>query len=81
MADHVYKLIKIAGTSTTTIEDAVFEAMHRAHENLNCLSMFQVIDTQTNIDSEKTLHWQVTVKVASPGRSQSGQLREAVQFA
>ena len=31
MKDHVYKLIELTGTSTTSIEDAVDKAVKRAH--------------------------------------------------
>jgi len=34
MKDHVYKLIELTGTSTTSIEDAVDKAIKRAHKTI-----------------------------------------------
>jgi len=42
MKDHVYKLLELTGTSTTTIEDAVNNALKRAHKTVRKLSWFQV---------------------------------------
>jgi len=63
MKDHVYKLIELTGTSTTSIEDAVEKAIKRAHKTVKRLSWFQVIETRGNIDKGKVQHWQVTIKV------------------
>jgi flavin-binding protein dodecin len=63
MKDPVYKLIELTGTSTASIEDAVDNAIKRAHKTLKKLSWFQVIETRGNIDKGKIQHWQVTIKV------------------
>ena len=63
MKDHVYKLIELTGTSTTSIEDAVGKAINRAHKTVKQLCWFQVIETRGNIDKGKVHHWQVTIKV------------------
>jgi flavin-binding protein dodecin len=63
MKDHVYKLIELTGTSTTSIEDAVDGAIKRAHKTVKQLKWFQVIETRGNIDKGKVQHWQVTIKV------------------
>ncbi len=59
----IYKTIELTGTSSTSIEDAVNTAIHRAHQTVKHLSWFQVIDTRGNIDKGKVRHWQVTLKV------------------
>jgi flavin-binding protein dodecin len=61
--DPVYKLIELTGTSTTSIEDAVNKAIHRAHKTIKNLCWFQVVETRGNIDKGKVRHWQVTIKV------------------
>ena len=66
MKNHVYKLIEISGTSTTSIEDAVEKAIKRAHKTVKNLCWFQVIETRGNIDKGKVQHWQVTIKVGLP---------------
>ena len=49
MKDPVYKLIELTGTSTTSIEDAVTNAIKRAHQTVKNLCWFQVIETRGNI--------------------------------
>lgn len=63
MTDHVYKLVELTGTSTTSIDDAVQKAIQRASKTIKNLSWFQVIETRGNIDNGKVDHWQVTIKV------------------
>ena len=63
MKDHVYKLIELTGTSTTTVEDAVGKALRRAHKTIKNLGWFQVIETRGTIAKGKVQHWQVTIKV------------------
>ena len=63
MKDHVYKLIELTGTSTTSIEDAVDKAIQRAHKPIKNLGWFQVVETRGNINKGKVQHWQVTIKV------------------
>ena len=62
-ADHVYKLIELTGTSTTSMEDAVNRAIKRAHKTIKNLSWFQVVEARGNIDNGRVHHWQVTIKV------------------
>jgi flavin-binding protein dodecin len=63
MKDHVYKLIELTGTSTTSIEDAIEKAIQRAHKTVKNLSWFQVVETRGAISKGKVEHWQVTLKV------------------
>ena len=63
MKDEVYKLIELTGTSTTSIEDAVGQAIKRAHKTIKNLRWFQVIETRGNIEKGKVQHWQVTIKI------------------
>jgi hypothetical protein len=63
MKDHVYKIIELTGTSTTSIEDAVGGAIQRAHKTIKNLCWFEVVETRGNIEKGKVHHWQVTVKV------------------
>jgi flavin-binding protein dodecin len=63
MKDHVYKLVELTGTSTTSIEDAVHKAIQRAHKTIKNLCWFQVVETRGDISKGKVGHWQVTIKV------------------
>jgi len=75
------KLIEISGTSSTSVEEAVFEAIQRAQENPNALRRLQVVETRTTIDSDKTFRWQVTLKLDFPSNGQSVNPSEALQLA
>jgi len=63
MPDHVYKSVELTGTSTTTIEDAVGNAVGRAAKTLKNLRWFEVIGVRGGIEDQKVAHWQVTMKV------------------
>ena len=63
MNDHVYKLVELTGTSTTSIEDAVKNAIKRAGQTIKNLRWFQVTETRGDIDQNQVAHWQVTLKV------------------
>lgn len=63
MKDHVYKLIELTGTSTTSTDDAVVKAIRRAHKTIQNLCWFHVIETRGSISKGKVHHWQVTIKV------------------
>jgi len=63
MKDQVYKLIELTGTSTDSIEDAVNNAVRRAHKTIKNLSWFQVVETRGSINKSGVDQWQVTLKV------------------
>jgi dodecin len=63
MTDHVYKKIEIIGTSTTTIEDAVNNALAKAAKSIHSMRWFEVIETRGEVGDGKVSHWQVTILV------------------
>ena len=63
MKNPVYKLIELTGSSTDSIEDAVENAIRRAHKTLKNLCWFEVVETRGSLDKGKVQHWQVTIKV------------------
>ncbi|MCG5529879.1 dodecin family protein [Halorhodospira halochloris] len=63
MSDKVYKTIELTGTSKTSMEEAVSNAVSRAHKTLRHLRWFQVTDTRGHIEDGEIVHWQVTVKI------------------
>jgi flavin-binding protein dodecin len=63
MADHVYKVTELVGSSTTGLEDAIQNAVARASKSLRNLRWFEVTDTRGHIEDGKVAHWQVTVKI------------------
>ncbi|KPV39216.1 dodecin flavoprotein [Thiohalorhabdus denitrificans] len=63
MSDHVYKAIELTGSSPNSMEEAVSNAIARAHKTLHNLRWFEVVDTRGHIEEGRIVHWQVTVKV------------------
>ncbi len=63
MTDHTYKRIELVGSSQTTIEDAVNNALAKASRTIHNMRWFEVIDTRGHIDQGKVQYWQVTIKV------------------
>lgn len=63
MANHVYKIIELAGTSPVSIEEAVNNAVAKANETIHNMRWLQVVETRGHIDDGKVQHWQVIVKV------------------
>ena len=63
MSDHVYKSIELTGSSTTGIEDAVGQAIAKAHETVRNMQWFEVTETRGHIRDGRVAHWQVSVKV------------------
>jgi hypothetical protein len=63
MSDHVYKSIELTGSSGTTIEDAVQNAIAKAARTMHNMQWFQVVETRGQIADGKVAHWQVTLKI------------------
>lgn len=64
MSDHhTYKLLELVGSSTTSIDDAIQNAIARAAETVKLLEWFEVLETRGHIKDGKVAHFQVTIKV------------------
>ena len=63
MSDHVYKKIELTGSSSTSIEDAVNNAITRASQTIRNMRWFEVVETRGYIDEGNVAYWQVTVKI------------------
>jgi dodecin len=63
MPDRVYKKIEITGTSTSSLEEAVENAIDRAAKTVRKMRWFEVVETRGRIDDGKVVEWQVTVKI------------------
>jgi len=63
MSDHVYKKIELVGSSATSIEEAVTNALARAQKTIRNMRWFEVVETRGHIEDGKVNEWQVTVKV------------------
>jgi hypothetical protein len=63
MDDHVYKKIEIVGTSETSSDDAVQNALAKASKSVQNLRWFEILDSRGSIKNGKVEHWQVTIKL------------------
>ena len=63
MSDHVYKKIELVGSSPTSIEEAVNNALARAAQTVRNMRWFEVTETRGHIVDGKVDHWQVTLQV------------------
>jgi len=63
MSEHVYKKLELIGSSKTSIEDAVQNAIERASKTIRNMRWFEVVETRGYLVDNKIDHWQVTVKV------------------
>jgi flavin-binding protein dodecin len=63
MDDQVYKIIELAGSSETSIEDAIEGAVAKAARTLKNLRWFEVVETRGHIADGKVKHYQVMLKV------------------
>jgi dodecin len=63
MSDHVYKKLELVGSSQTSIDDAVKNAIGLASKTIRNMRWFEVTEMRGHIEDNKINHWQVTVKV------------------
>ena len=63
MADHVYKMLELTGSSSLNIEDAISKAIAKAHQSVRNIQWFTVTETRGHVVDGKVAHWQVSLKV------------------
>ena len=63
MSQHVYKLLELTGSSTSSIEDACQNAVAKASESVRNIRWLEVTETRGHVEDGKITHWQVTIKV------------------
>jgi len=62
-ADNVYKILELAGSSETSIEDAIQTAVAKASSTVRNIRWFEVIQTRGHVEDGKVAHYQVMLKV------------------
>jgi dodecin len=63
MSNHVYKHLELTGSSAISIEEAVQNAVTKAHETVRNIQWFNVCETRGHVIDGKVAHWQVTIKL------------------
>ncbi|MEI8187060.1 MAG: dodecin [Chlorobiaceae bacterium] len=63
MSAHIYKKIEIVGSSPTSIEEAVNNAVAKASESIRNIKWLEVVETRGHVENQKIAYWQVTIKI------------------
>ncbi|MBH5373229.1 dodecin [Bradyrhizobium glycinis] len=61
--DHVYKILDLVGSSETSIEDAIKNAVSRASKTVREIRWFEVVQTRGHVENGAVRHFQVTLRV------------------
>ncbi|KRQ14653.1 MULTISPECIES: dodecin [Bradyrhizobium] len=61
--DHVYKILELVGSSETSIDDAIKNAVSRASKTIREMKWFEVVQTRGHIENGAVRHYQVTLRV------------------
>ena len=61
MSNHVYKHIQLTGSSDTSIDDAIRNAVAKANESVRNIQWFRVVETRGHVVDGAVAHFQVTI--------------------
>lgn len=61
--DHTYGVSEIVGSSQTSIDDAIRQAVAKASENRRQIRWFEVIETRGHVENGQVAHFQVALKL------------------
>lgn len=60
---HTYKKLEVIGSSTTSIEDAINNALAECNKTVKNMEWFEVQETRGHIENGQVAHYQVVIKV------------------
>lgn len=63
MAEPIYKVVEVVGTSEQSISKAIDNAIAKASESLRHIGWFEVAQMRGSVDSGKVRLYQVTLKI------------------
>lgn len=63
MSDKVYKKIELTGSSSKGQDDAIRNALAKAHETIRNMRWFEVVESRGAIKDGKVDAWQVTLRI------------------
>jgi dodecin len=63
MTDHIYRVTEIVGSSPESADQAIRNALTRAHATLRHLDWFEVVNIRGHLEDGEIAHFQVTLKV------------------
>ena len=62
-SDHTYKKIEIVGSSTTSTDEAIRNALAECNKSIKNMDWFEVVETRGHIVNGAVGHFQVTLKI------------------
>ena len=63
MADHIYRIAEIVGTSPDGVDAAIRNAVSRANQTLRNIDWFEMTEVRGHLSDGQVADWQVTVKI------------------
>jgi len=63
MSEHVYKHIELTGSSKTSIEEAIQNAINKAAKSVRNMRWFLITEQRGYIDDNAVAYYQVTIKI------------------
>jgi flavin-binding protein dodecin len=63
VADHIYRIAEIVGTSPNGVDDAIRNAVARANRTLRNIDWFEMTEIRGHLEGGQVADWQVTVKI------------------
>jgi hypothetical protein len=62
-ADHTYGISEIVGSSATSIDDAIRQAITKATEDRRHIRWFEVTELRGHVEGGQVAHFQVALKL------------------
>ena len=63
MAEHIYRIAEIVGTSPNGVDDAIRNAVSRANQTLRNIDWFEMTEIRGHLAEGDIAHFQVGLKV------------------
>ena len=63
MSEHTYKIIELVGSSKTSIEEAIQNAITNAAATIRDIRWFEVRETRGYVENGAVAYYQVTLKL------------------
>lgn len=63
MSEHVYKIVKLVGSSKDGVEQAIDNAIEKAGDSVRHMRWFEVEETRGHVEGGKVAHYQVVLNV------------------
>jgi flavin-binding protein dodecin len=63
VADHIYKVVEVVGSSTESIADGARNAVEKASQTLRNIEWFEIEQVRGHVVDGRVDHFQVTTKI------------------